>query len=93
MEGEWSKSYGELEALLRDERELIATNEAIKNQLADLAEKPVSGLVPITPRTTIFLDAAEERPLKESQTTTRSGVTQKAHQDRGTLGEKTPLGY
>ncbi|MBC6418511.1 MAG: hypothetical protein GDA44_06820 [Prochloron sp. SP5CPC1] len=83
VEGEWSKSYGELEALLRDERELIATNEALKNQLADLAEKPETGLVPITPKTTIFLDPAQERPLKESQTKTF----------RGTLGEKTPLGY
>ncbi len=83
VEGEWSKSYRELEAWLRDERELTATNEAIKNQLADLAEKPKTGLVPITPKTTIFLDAAEDHPLKESQTTTI----------RETFGEKTPLGY
>lgn len=83
VEGEWSKSYGELEALLRDERELIATNEALKNQLATEAEKPETGLVPITPKTTIFLDPAEEHLVKESQTTIIPR----------TLGEKTPLGY
>lgn len=83
VEGEWSKSYLQLEALLRDERELIATNEALKNQFADLAEKPKTGLISITPRTTIFLNPVQERPLKESQTKTFRGI----------LGEKTPLGY
>ncbi len=58
----WSKEYRKLKTLTRNEREMIATNESLKNQLALQAERPGSGLVAQTPDSTIFLQPALQRP-------------------------------
>lgn len=57
----WSKEYRKLKTLTRNEREMIATNEGLKNQLALQAGRPGSGLVPQTPDSTIFLQPALQR--------------------------------
>lgn len=41
---EWSKQYGKLEQLRREERQLIAKNEMLKKNSGDNAEAPESGL-------------------------------------------------
>ena len=44
VETEWSKEYKQLNTLLQEERELTATNEILKNQIANQAEKEETGL-------------------------------------------------
>lgn len=52
----WSGYYKKLQDLQRDERQLTKHDETLKNQLAQEAEKPHSGLVSPTPANTIFLE-------------------------------------
>ena len=52
----WSGSYKKLQELERDERQLTKHDEALKNGMAQEAEKPHSGLVSPTPANTIFLE-------------------------------------
>lgn len=52
----WSGSYKKLQELQRDERQLTKHDEALKNRMAQEAEKPHSGLVSPTPANTIFLE-------------------------------------
>lgn len=52
----WNSSYQELLQLQRDERQLTKHDEALKNRMAQEAEKPHSGLVSPTPANTIFLE-------------------------------------
>jgi hypothetical protein len=66
----WSQEYRKLEALQRNERHLTATNEAIKNQLAQQAERPDAGLVPPNPSNMLFLHPAPQRPFKASPSKT-----------------------
>lgn len=79
----WSKEYRKLKTLQRNEREMIATNEGLKNQLALQADRPGSGLVPQTPDNTIFLQPAPQRP-----TLSISPSVSKAE-----VAPNTPLGY
>jgi hypothetical protein len=51
----WDKEFGKLETLQRHERHLLATNETLKHQLAQQAEKPETGLTHPQPFQTIFL--------------------------------------
>ena len=60
----WSQEYRKLETLQRNERHLTATNEAIKNQLAQQAERPDAGLVAPNPANMLFLSPAPQRPFK-----------------------------
>ena len=60
----WSSSYKKLQDLQRDERQLTKHDETLKNQMAQEAEKPHSGLVSPTPANTIFL---EETPTSSSR--------------------------
>lgn len=59
----WSQEYEKLEALQRDERQLTAASEVLKNQIAQQAEQPSAGLSPSNPSNTIFLQPAPQRPL------------------------------
>ena len=61
----WSKSYKKLQDLQRDERQLTKHDEALKNRMAQEAQKPYSGLVSPTPANTIFLE--ETTPLNSQQ--------------------------
>lgn len=60
---QWSQEYGKLQKLQRDERQLTTANAVIKDQLAQQAEKPGTGLVPPTQANTIFLQPAPQRPF------------------------------
>ncbi|MBW4619041.1 MAG: hypothetical protein KME17_06745 [Cyanosarcina radialis HA8281-LM2] len=59
----WSKEYRQLENLQRQERQMTAANEALKNQLAKTAENPHSGLVPPSLANNIFVPSAPQRQL------------------------------
>lgn len=60
----WSREYRKLESLEREERNLIATHETLKNQLAKDALKEKTGLVAPHPTHTIFLSPATEPAFK-----------------------------
>ena len=61
MQQHWSKEYRKLKGLERSERQMIAAEGLIKNQLIQQAEKPGSGLVPRTTEHTLVLEPAPER--------------------------------
>ena len=58
----WGRAYNRMEALQKQERQMMAANEVIKNQMAKQAEVPDSGLVLPEPGNTIFLTPAPQRP-------------------------------
>jgi hypothetical protein len=57
----WGRAYSRMETLQKQERQLMAANEVIKNQMAKQAEVPDSGLVLPEPGNTIFLTPAPQR--------------------------------
>jgi hypothetical protein len=62
----WDKEFVKLETLQRHERHLLATNETLKHQLAQQAEKPETGFSHPQPFQTIFLrrkSAANPKPV------------------------------
>lgn len=79
----WSKEYRKLKTLTRNEREMIATSESLKHQLALQAGQPGSGLVPQTPDSTIFLQPALQRSAPSPST----------NLPQAEAVPKTPLGY
>jgi len=54
----WGKEYQRLEALQRQERQLTTANEVLKDQMAQEAEDPASGLSIPDPTHAIFLQPA-----------------------------------
>lgn len=80
---QWTQEYRKLENLQRDERHLTTTNAVIKNQLAQQAEKPATGLVSPSPANTIFLTPAPQRQIN-------SNSAKKVDVEPGA---KAPLGY
>lgn len=80
---QWAQEYRKLENLQRNERHLTTTNAVIKDQLAQQAEKPATGLVTPTPANTIFLPPAPQR--KSSTAPTQMADPEPA--------AKAPLGY
>ena len=57
----WSQAYRKLETLQRHERQLMTTNEVLKNQMALQAEKLAMGLVPPNPTSLLFLQPTPQR--------------------------------
>ncbi|MGB0563901.1 MAG: hypothetical protein ACPGVO_19190 [Spirulinaceae cyanobacterium] len=85
IQQEWGEEYRKLETLQREQRELIAASELMKNQLAQQASLPNAGLMPPSPANTIFLPKTNDRafaPSAAKSTTPLVDVT-----------AKTPLGY
>ncbi|NEO29275.1 MAG: hypothetical protein F6K36_02230 [Symploca sp. SIO3C6] len=80
---QWTREYRKLETLQRQERDLTSANETLKEQLAQQAESPASGLVNPTTANTIFLPPAKER---KSQAVPKPKTSQ---QPAATI----PLGY
>lgn len=80
---QWSKEYRKLENLQREERQLTTANAVMKNQLAQQAEKPGTGLVNPAQANTIYVPAAPQRPSP-------TAPTPKAETEPAA---KTPLGY
>ncbi len=66
----WSKEYRKLKTLQRSERQLVAAGEVLKNQLAQQAERPGSGLVPKSPDSSLYLPPSPPRPLLDTATVT-----------------------
>ena len=58
----WGEQYQRLQYLTRQERQLIAADEMYKNQLAQEAISPSSGLVTSTLSNTVFLEAPPPPP-------------------------------
>lgn len=58
----WGHEYRRWGALQKHEQQLMATNEVLKNQMAQQAETPKAGLVAPDPSSMIFLAPAAPRP-------------------------------
>jgi hypothetical protein len=80
---QWAQEYRKLENLQRDERHLTTTNAVIKDQLAQQAEKPATGLVSPNSANTIFLTPAPQRQVRTNPAKTGDPEP----------GAKAPLGY
>ena len=83
----WNREYRQLETLRLQERQYTAALEVLKNQLADQAEQPETGLVPATPSNNLYLP---ETPQVER--TTPSSTTPLKPTPSSQL-TPTPLGY
>jgi len=59
----WGEQYQRLQYLTRQERQLVAADEVYKNQLAQEAISPSSGLVTSTLSNTVFLEAPPPPPV------------------------------
>jgi hypothetical protein len=77
----WGHEYRHWEALQKHEQQLMATNEVLKNQMAQQAENPKVGLVAPDPSSMIFLTPAPPRPTVQVQLSTPDPIPNK------------PLGY
>lgn len=78
----WDKEYGKLETLQRHERHLLATNETLKHQLAEQAERPETGFGNPRPFQTIFLRRAPDaklQPVSSERLQTSDIVSRKAY--------------
>ena len=69
IQQQWGREFDRLEAMKKQERQLVSTNEVLKNQMAEQAEKPTAGLLLPDPSNAIFLTPAPQRPdVKASPT-------------------------
>ncbi|MCW6035934.1 hypothetical protein K4A83_06560 [Spirulina subsalsa FACHB-351] len=84
IQQQWSQDYRRLENLQRAQRNLTVADELLKNQLAQQANRPETGMVAPSPDNTIFLQRSMESPFtSEPAPTTRDHETTFV----------TPLGY
>ena len=63
---QWGKAYRQLDDLQRQESQLTSAHEMLRQQLAEEAELPGSGLVAPSPNTILFLEPADPRPAPVS---------------------------
>ena len=75
----WSQEYETLEALQRQERQLIALDEALKYEIAKSAEQPELEMSAISHENTVFIEPTSIEPQKVPKS------------DR--LLQESPLGY
>jgi len=69
IQQQWGREFDRLEAMKKQERQLVSANEVLKNQMAEQAEKPTAGLLLPDPSNAIFLTPAPQRPdLKANPT-------------------------
>ncbi len=80
---QWTQEYRKLETLQRNERHLTTANESLKNELAQQAERPATGLVTPNTANTILLPPAPQRQFVASPSQTPDSESM----------VKTPLGY
>ncbi|MCT7949610.1 hypothetical protein NG798_07410 [Ancylothrix sp. C2] len=81
----WQQESSKLNSLRRDERQLIAANETLKNQIAKLADRPGSGLVQPNSSQIMFLEPAPQRTQPATPAQSRPVMPQDT--------EPAPLGY
>ncbi len=87
-ESNWTKEYPKLEQLRRQEHQLRAAQEALKNNIAIDANKTTTGLVVPQPGDMIYIEPAPPRPEKSPAPI----PTVKLDSNANYVGEK-PLGY
>ncbi|MBD1843242.1 hypothetical protein H6F89_07480 [Cyanobacteria bacterium FACHB-63] len=68
----WGKEYSKLEQLRRNERQITANGEVLKNQIATQSNRPDASLVPQNPDSLIFIKAAPPRPEKPVASSSQS---------------------
>ena len=69
IQQQWGREFDRLEAMKKQERQLVSANEVLKNQMAEQAERPTAGLLLPDPSNAIFLTPAPQRPdVKASPT-------------------------
>lgn len=85
----WNQAYNTLETLQQNERQLMSTNERLKDKLALQAQQPEMGFVPPLPEEAIVLQPAAQSsvPAKNS-----IELTSKLSAQNHKL-TKVPLGY
>jgi hypothetical protein len=81
----WSQEYEQLETLQRHERHLTAMSETIKNQLAQQAERPETGLANLHPSQVIFLSPSSASSEKQPQKITAA--------EKKSSTNQTPIAY
>ena len=77
----WSQEYKNLEALQRQERNLVAIDEALKYEIAQQAEQPELEMSGIAPENTMFLQPNSIEPQET------------AIADNNSFWQSIPLGY
>ena len=91
---QWSSNYEQLKKLQRTYRHLIATNESLKNQLAEQAEQPETGLVAPDPDNTIVLPSPSQVPSPNQKNNWKSSPQATAKPPSSVRAKPTgPLGY
>lgn len=85
----WNQAYNTLETLLQNERQLMSTNERLRNKLALQAQQPEMGLVPPLPEEAIVLQPATESSVSANNSIE---LTSKLSAQNHKL-TKIPLGY
>ena len=83
----WGQSYRKLQELQRDERQLMKTNEVLKNKMAQESEKANTGLSSPAANQTIFLPA---EPWEQKQ---NSGENRKITQPQNQPKSPSSFGY
>ena len=63
---QWTQEYEKLEALQRQERQLVALDESLKYEIAQQAEQSDWELSAIAPESTIFLQKAKVEPVTQT---------------------------
>ncbi|MBW4657610.1 MAG: hypothetical protein KME15_02965 [Drouetiella hepatica Uher 2000/2452] len=63
----WGRAYTHLESLQKQERQMTAASEVLKNQMAKQAEAPDVGLALPDPGNTVFLTPAPQRAAVEPE--------------------------
>ena len=85
----WNQAYKTLETLQQNERQLMSTNERLKDKLALQAQQPEMGLVPPLPEEAIVLQPADESSVAAKNSIE---LTSKLSAQNHKL-TKIPLGY
>lgn len=65
----WGQEYRKLERLQKEERQMTAFNEALKNEIAQTAKQEGTGLITPDANSMIVLEPAPVRPLREKSST------------------------
>lgn len=61
IQDSWGKEYQKLQTLLRQERQLTTSNEALKQEIAETAEDPSTRMALPAPSQMLFLEPASAR--------------------------------
>jgi hypothetical protein len=80
----WKSQHGQLKRLQAQEHQQGVMNENLKQQMAQAAEQPESGLVAPNPDRIVVIPSAPQRPTKSPPTNSSPQSTQMS---------KLPLGY